>query len=351
VKRLALLALLALVSARARADVWEHAIETGSPDADRERYEKFLEGGDEFALQASSRTASFKVVKQAVGKAADSYRAASMARPDEAEPYFRLGKLLHSFYFECSAGLQRLSLQSPLCPPDDRIGFDRARALEVIAAWDAFEERAPLDPRLSVTPSSSRDSEASILFARAILHTKLATGKDAKDHLLAATRDYEKILSRSDETVDTTILGNLAETYMMLGRLDEAIDTYREALRRGPDTSMLYGLAVALDRDERGAQAMDLILSQGETSRHDFYERYATGLVFFVPAGEEFYYFALIDQAFGSYDTAYDYWQRYIKSGAHPEFQPRARVHIEELRPLQKKRPAFRLPFPDELYP
>jgi tetratricopeptide (TPR) repeat protein len=176
-----------------------------------------------------------------------------------------------------------------------------------------------------------------LLFHRAVLHTRLVT----KEHLEAATRDYEKIMARTDEP-DETVLANLAETYMMLGRLDDSIETYRQALRTSRNTETVYGLAVALDRDERGGQARDLIIGQGEQQMADFHRKVNEGSTFFVPRGEEFYYFALAYEAFGETDKAIDFWQKYIQSGAHPEYQPRAHAHLDPML-ADKKRKALHI--------
>ena len=66
--------------------------------------------------------------------AAASYRAASLAKPDEPEPYYRLGKLLHSFYFECD-GVQPSNV-SILCAAETN-PVDRKHAEEVIAGMNA----------------------------------------------------------------------------------------------------------------------------------------------------------------------------------------------------------------------
>src|SRR5215216_4448039 len=105
---------------------------------------------------------------------------------------------------------------APTCKPiSPRTPIDKDRANDIIAAWDAFEARAPLDPRLSVGAFGGAYGDDEILFDRAILHTHLAT----KAHLQAAAADYEKILSRfdGDNGATSRVLGNLAETYMMLG--------------------------------------------------------------------------------------------------------------------------------------
>src|SRR5258706_8958402 len=112
----------------------------------------------------------YKQTKQQVQNAIASYRAATLAKPNVAEPYFRIGMVLHSFYLDCDKLPQLQINNSPLCNPNV---FDRKHAEETIDAWNQFELRAPNDPRLGVG--------AGILFERAILHTKLAT----KPHLEA----------------------------------------------------------------------------------------------------------------------------------------------------------------------
>ncbi len=327
----AALLVLALAALPAHADVWRHAIELGSPDTLQDIYDSEMKSGDELTLQALSFELSSATVRQLVDHAVISYRNASTAKPAEAEPYYRIGRLLYSFYFECDSQLIQ-SHASPLCPRllvSGTVNFDARHAQQIIDAWDAFEARAPLDPRVGVERESSAAVDFNLLFHRAVLHTKFAT----PDHLAAATKDYEKILARTD-LPDETVLANLAETDMMLGQLDEAIDTYRRALRTNRNTETMYGLAVALDRDERSGQARDLIVAQGEQAMAEFHRRVSNGTTFFVPAGEEDYYFALAYEAFGMTDSAIEYWKKYLASKAalaHPEFQPRAKAHLEPL--------------------
>ncbi len=321
--RAAILALF--VSSVASANVWQHAIDTGSPDPKRDIYASEMQSGDELSEQATAQAASREAIRTLVLHAAQSYRNAAAAEPNEPEPYYRLGRLLYSFYFECTTN--GTLNPSPLCIVDPTY-FDAPHAREVLDAWDHFEKLAPLDPRLGVMreDTSTFASDFDLLFKRAILHTRLA----GPANLAAATHDYEAIVARAD-VIDENVLGNLAETYMMLDRLDDAIETYRQALRSALRSETVYGLAVALDRDERGGQARDLIMSQGEQAVQDFEKRVQAGETFFVPSGEEYYYFALIYEAFGRTEGAIEYWQKYIQSGAHPEFQPRAKAHLEPL--------------------
>jgi len=331
VKRAALFAFV-LAASTAHANVWERAIDADQPAriAD-EKYESEMRQGDEHALLASSRNAGKKEVLTHLQNAVAAYRAAAAAKPRDGEPYFRIGKLLYAFYFDCTDSWAR-TIAFQTCDVRDPRSFNVGKAKEIIAAWDAFEVRAPLDPRLSVEVSG--DTE--ILFDRAILHTKLATKAD----LEAAALDYEKLLSRHDGLEGGTgrVLGNLAETYMMLGRMEDSLETYREALRTFPDTSTAYGYAVALDRDESTRPALQIIKGLGLEQRRAFYEGVQNGVTFFVPEGEVFYYLALVDEAFGYEEDAIEKWQAYIASGAHPEFQPRAKAHLDALMAHKRRR-------------
>jgi len=241
-------------------------------------------------------------------------------RPADAEPYFRLGNLLYQMFFNCDQPLS----QSAICA---EVYATPRRRQSIIDAWDAFEQRAPLDPRVS-----------EILVERAILNTKAVNGLPTdRRHLEAAARDYQSALDRNDGLTgvrgDEQLLGNLAETYMMLDRLDDSIASYVRAISAGAArTSTIYGLAVALDRDGSGEQAMRRIQAQGLSGFEQFTNEYMRHSVFFVPAGESDYYFALINEALGRYAIALELWNSFIASGAHPEFQPRAREHIAELR-------------------
>jgi tetratricopeptide (TPR) repeat protein len=331
VKRLALVALLLAASvqvpAQAQGNVWEHA--TAPDAATQDKYETELRQGDEHAVQANTRSSGSAEVENQVALEATAYRAAAATKPTEAEPLLRLARLLHSFYLEC-ADTSNSAYWSRLCKP---ASLNRKKAQEVIDAWDAAEVRAPLDPRFSV----GAFGESEILFRRAILHTKLGS----KPHLEAAARDYEKILARQDNSDGGSepVSGNLAETYMKLGRLEEAVEQYKDALRSGSDSATWYGFAVALDRDERTDQALEVIRSLGREQRDQFHTRVIRGDTFFVPEGEKFYYFALVDEALGMEEEAISYWRQFINSGAHPQYQPRAKAHLDALLKKRRKTP------------
>ena len=322
-------ALLLVVGSTASADVWQHAV--AGPARDLDVYDSLMAKADEAAISANSKSVSLQQVRRDLDVAVEAYHAAAKANPKSGEPHYRLAALLHSFFFDCGG----FSAPPPLTCQRGARHDDKAR--ETVEAWDAFEARVPLDPRVN-----------EILLQRAILRTKLVASTPNNTALLeAALRDYQALLDRADGLLQRTsflVLGNLAETHMMLGQIDQAIDTYREAVRVGGSTSTIYGLAVALDRDERGAQAMSIIRDQGIPAYEKFQQDFLEGDVFYVPVGEEHYYFALIEQAFGNADLAIDHWKSFIKSGAHPQFRARAKDHLDSL--LGKNNLRWRLPVP-----
>ena len=346
----ALVLAIVLATGAARANVWQRASDPAAA-AVADVYDDAMRQGDELASRATARSATLREIEQLVQHAVDAYKVAAKARPGEGEPWYRIGQLLYDFYFDCTN--DRLGFLPPPSLLCDNAHADHKHGNEAIAAWDEFEKRAPLDPRVSYTDSEG----AELLFERAIIHTKLVDPGDTKDnlrHLEGAARDYKKIIDRIDSSMTGTefyeeVVGNLAETYMMLDKLDDAIETYREALRHGASVATTYGLAVALDRDERGGEAFDVIRRVGEEEVSAFQRAVMIeDKVFFVPKGEAYYYFGLLEEAWGHYADAAKFWQLYIASGAHPEFQPRAKQHLDALQAKHIRREVPHLDWLDE---
>jgi tetratricopeptide (TPR) repeat protein len=326
-----LLAVL-VVASTAQADVWKRATD---PEPQIDIYEALITKGDEAAVAANSRSINLQTILKTIDIAVDAYRGAAKARPKSGEPHFRIASVLNSFFFDCLDPLRMGNLPRT-CHSNLQTN---QRARETLEAWDTFESLAPLDPRVN-----------EILLARAILRTKLVASTPKPEALLrAAAKDYQALIDREDGLYSGSdiVLGNLAETHMMLGNIDEAIDAYRLAIRAGGKTSTIYGLAVALDRDERGEQAMALIRAQGAAELVKFQEQFDLGHVFFVPTGEEEYYFGLAQEAFGNVEDAISHWRGFIRSGAHPQFQPRAKEHLDKL--MARKNLKWKVPITPDL--
>jgi tetratricopeptide (TPR) repeat protein len=188
----------------------------------------------------------------------------------------------------------------------------------ILKHWHAFEDADPLDPRLT-----------QILFDRAILHTKLATEEDLRASIL----DYEALLERGDVGPNLAItLGNLAESYMMVGDLEQSIETYRAAVKETSELGPIFGLAVAYDRDGQGVLARELIRELGDERYLAWVQDVSSGQTFYVPDGEVYYYEALANDALGRPKDSARYWQLYLDSGAHPIYQGRARDNLKAVK-------------------
>ncbi len=332
-KRAMLLALL--FASTAQADVWKRAIDGKDDSLAKTAYDHELSDADDLVVAANSKMASLPTVKSLIDQAVAGYKRASAIRPTEAEPYFRIGTVLENFYFCARSPV--LGLDHPTCETNP------AKAKEAIDAWDKFEAMAPLDPRVT-----------SVLSRRAILRTKMVTLDPTNKKLLEGARDdYKALIDRADSVtlnpqIHSTdlVYGNYAETVMMLGDLETAIDAYRMALSRSASVSMTYGYAVALDRDDRSVEAMAVIRDLG-THNFDLYKKEIMDhFIFYVPDGEVEYYLGLVEETFDNYDQAIVHWRAFIASGAHPQYQPRAKEHLAALLKRRNARPVTPPPDP-----
>ncbi len=323
---------VALPSRAAADSLWDPDEGAASNTEAAVEYRAQMKRGDEFAIKAAKlkaaaqgpilrpsrrrrRGALPRSFYTAVERAVSAYERAAKVRPDAAEPHYRAAEVLHAHILERSSNTPTIA--------------DRDVAKRALRHWHRFERLAPLDPRAT-----------NVLFRRAIVYTKLAT----EDDLSRAIVDYETLLARKDlaaEMVEnvSTWLANLAETYMMVGRLEEAITAYGRALDYSRRPLYAYGLAVALDRDGQGELARQVMRAYSE---HDRMRALRQDGIFFVPDGEQYYYYALGYDSLAEYDQAVKYYQYFLDSGAHPRYQARARANLARVKRHSKK--TVRLP-------
>lgn len=305
--------MLAFGAGGVRADsVWDQAVVDTDAESAQFSYDRNLEAGNEDVELAASEQ-SQDVKARHVTDAVTAYRAAIKASPELPEAHYRLGLTEFAFMLACNR-----KTAWKLCDPGN---LDPAVIQDVVNEWHIFTDRAPLDIRA-----------LGLLFERALLHTKLGT----PENFGLAVADYESLSNRLDGSTlgladETTILANLAETYMMLGRIDDALATYERAVARGGDPSTVYGFAVALDRDGEGTRARELVTKLGLDAYEQFQRDIKDGKTFFVPDGEVYYYLALVDEALGLNQQSIIHWDLYLRSGAHPQFQPRAKHNRDAL--------------------
>lgn len=316
---LGLISLLASASATASASpsLWESATLDPEAAARKLRYDETMHLGYELGRTALSLdvthggddAVSPRERLIATNRSLRAFQDAALIDPSAAEPHYYAAMLLMYGKIDCEG-----------------CDFDPQLAATAVAEIEAFEARAPLDPRLSVN----------MLTKRAIYRTRLAgttKGEASRRHLEAALADYRATLERnaSARANSEVVYGNMAETLMMLGNVEEAIEQYRQALRVRPSTSVTLGLAIALDRDERGTEARALLRDLGGPAIVEWEMSVSSGDIFYVPEGEVFYYRGLINEALGHNGAAIENYDLFIKSRAHPLFAPRAFANRDAL--------------------
>jgi len=246
------------------------------------------------------------------------------------------------------AGLRALLLNSVLAEleavdaensPDVRLRFDLARVQymrEVYAGLIPLLRGALLQ-----APDHPQATQA---------YWMLALAYARADNTTEELASYELYLAReTDPRGRATAIMNRAEGYMRLGRLQEAIDGYRETEAMGGETlaSSRWGLAVALDRygDPLGALAAAKAALQVDPSLRMVIDK---TLVFFVPDYDRLWYIALGLQAMAASElrasnaaesllTAELTFTEYlVRARAHGD----AWIHVAEMRlaSVKKKR-------------
>jgi tetratricopeptide (TPR) repeat protein len=127
---------------------------------------------------------------------------------------------------------------------------------------------------------------------------------------------------------------NSAETLMALGRLDEAVDRYRQAEAHATLGDLewqlaQWGLGVAFDRDqqlEKSRSTIARVLDHDPTMA-----RLSEEGVFFEPPGDKHYYLALGHEVAGDREQAIASWRAYLAEAPKSRWVPRARAHLREL--------------------
>ncbi len=167
-----------------------------------------------------------------------------------------------------------------------------------------------------------------------------------RSHLVS----YREALASYDQQIalgesEAAAYANAAELLMGLGRLREAEERYREAIRidehatdrRGHEQGLAfsyYGLGVALDRDRQDvaareamgrAIAMDpsgALLRLAQQPGADFS---------FLPDGDVFYYIGLASELGGKTDDAVAAFQEFLSRQPNSPWIARARAHLTSL--------------------
>jgi tetratricopeptide (TPR) repeat protein len=172
---------------------------------------------------------------------------------------------------------------------------------------------------------------------------RLAIERSKAGQYAEAVADYDRHIRLG--AASSSVYANSAEVLMAIGRLPEAEERYRQAIRleeqqppgRVRDENLAlahYGLGVALDRGEQSGGAREAI---GRALQHDPRmelldpAREARAGLFFVPPGDVHYYRALGFQVAGKQKPALEAYRRYLAEQPGGRWAARAEGHVREL--------------------
>lgn len=151
------------------------------------------------------------------------------------------------------------------------------------------------DRALALAPESPEAPD--VHFTRALVHTRLGEHEATRDDYLAALRFPLAERTRG------TVLGNLADTWLVLGDTARAVETYAECVRLAPDYALGWlGLAIAQDRDsadpsDAAARAVRLAAQQSDGAPGAILDELQREGVFFVPVFDRYTYEAMAHEA------------------------------------------------------
>jgi tetratricopeptide (TPR) repeat protein len=233
------------------------------------------------------------------------------------------------------ARAEALAREALAAAPDD------FRALMLLAEVNTRAARpaATLAALERACPHAPRGSTAGACWFR------LGVERTRRGRLAEALAAYERRMAAGD--ADGATYANAAELLMAEGRLAEAEERYREAMRlesAAPGAGRIetsqaltlatYGLAVALDRAGEADAAREMMaralaldprhatLTAAEQPDPD---------VFFVPDGDVYYYIGLAAEVSGDVDEAAAAFQEFLRRQPRARSTARARAHLDAL--------------------
>lgn len=265
--------------AEERSSFWERGVQPG-----REAYEDLITRGAELVASDGD--------KESRARAAAIFRDAMRMAPDRALAHFWLGRVA--------------------AKDGDFKGC--ARAMEQALALEA----AFIAPSASEVPTNqTAPYELGLCQARA-------------GEYEAAIDTFRRIIGQAAEAPPrlATVHMRLGESYMALGRLDEAIEALSQATRLDARNNLAWlALAIAHDRDEDGAssrEAMAKVLENDSRVDHVIDSR-AT----WIPAHDASYYLGLAYLHAGDAARSLFHLRRYLAVAGESLWSARARTHFE----------------------
>lgn len=222
--------------------------------------------------------------------AASLLRDAVALDPDRPAAHMALGRLAarHGDLTACVHELGRVLALDPDYKPDDS---------GVPSAWAARYELAECEARAGA-------------YEGAIEHLR-------------------RILGAGAEGPVALVHQRLGESYMALGRLEEAIAAFRQATRLAPyDAAHGFSLAVAYDRDGKSEESGDFM--QRALARDRRLSSLSGTRHVWIPAADAHYYLGLAHLVAGEAPAALFHFRRYLETAGEGPWGARARLHYDQ---------------------
>ncbi|HUS65307.1 MAG TPA: tetratricopeptide repeat protein [Kofleriaceae bacterium] len=271
--------------AEEKSEFWERGIEPG-----REAYDERVARGVEQLAQGDDR--------ETRARAAAIFRDAVRDAPERPLAHLWLGRTL--------------------ARDGDTAGC--ARSLEKAVAVEP-DFAAPAEPTTpGIPPEWIARYELAVCQARA---GELEAAIDGLRRLVGVS-------TPSNQMSLSVVHQRIGEASMALGRLDEAIEAFAQAVRLRPSDSATaqLGLAVAYDRDEDGAHAREAMAAALSIDPRP--DRVIPANAVWIPAHDGSYYWGLAYLHAGDAGRALFHFRRYLAVAGESTWAARARVHLEE---------------------
>lgn len=201
-------------------------------------------------------------------------------------------------------------------------GNHAACAEEIARALDA-------DPKIQPPPapwSEVQDAEWGLRYELALCRAQAGDYEGAIDGL----RRILAAGAASDGDRAGFVHWRLGESYMALGRLDEALASLQQASRILPYSANIgFALAVAFDRDEDPASARDAMSRALEREPRVSSSSLLAANRIWIPADDQHYYLGLAYLGAGEAPRALYHLRRYIAATREGMWTARARGHFE----------------------
>ena len=187
---------------------------------------------------------------------------------------------------------------------------------------DLVGGRAILEKARALSPDGD-DGDPQLSF-------QLGFARSSTGDLLGSLVEYRRAEALGGLGTDEWLLQyDLGDDLMALGRLGEAIEAYRKAVRLSSEVLPRFALAVALERDDQIERSnRELVLALGRDSQ---LQQLRSPRFVFLPPEDVHYYLYLVFDSRNQRAEARAELEEFLRALPSSPYAPRARAHLRRL--------------------